>query len=250
MAAQTTSPQSPVSDDGRGGHFPQTHWSMLQGVRSEEQPAALRALEQLCQAYWKPMYLYLRRRGLDREQAADDIQGFFHHLLSRQILTTVLPGHGRFRTFMLTTLRNWRSDQHRAATAQKRGGSFVFHSVEELNALDRAALACPSDNAEEIFDRRWARTLYDAAMARTRERYAERGRLPLFLRLSGMFTGQAVDIHDSIAADLGMSRGAVKQAALEMRQLFGSLLRHEVRQIVNSEQEVDSELRHLISLLK
>ncbi len=231
-----------------GGTFPATPWSALLQDDGEGSSAHA-AWEKLARAYWKPLYVFLRRKELDHDTAADTIQGFFAHMLNREFLRDIERGSGRFRSFLLTSLQNWRTDQHRAATAQKRGGDepvIPLHEIEEMTCAESGIV----DSPEEAFDRRWARTLFDNALEKLGERLRDRGREAHFLKLRGLFTGEGTEPYANIAADLGSTEGAVQQAALELRREFGDVLRHEVGLTVTDADQVDGEIRYLVGLLR
>ncbi len=240
---------SPESGPCDGGAFPATAWSMLHQVQGGNDSESLAGWERLARAYWQPLYSFLRRRGVDHHSAADDIQGFFAHMLSREFFQRIERGDGLFRTFLLTALQRWRIDQHRAATAQKRGSGIAPLSLEELEGA-RAEPVAGGATPEEAFDRRWARTLYDNALGTLHGRLKARGREEQFLNLRGILTGQDTAKYADIATALNMSEGAVKQAALEMRREFGSVLRDEIRRTVADEAQIDGEIRYLLGLLR
>ena len=125
---------SPDSIPSGGGAFPATAWSMLHQVQGGTDSESLAGWERLARAYWQPLYAFLRRRGADHHSAADDVQGFFAHMLGRDFFRRIERGDGLFRTFLLTALQRWRIDQHRAATAQKRGLGIAPLSFPELEA--------------------------------------------------------------------------------------------------------------------
>ena len=230
-----------------GGTFPATPWSNL--LQNEgDGSTANAAWEQLARAYWKPLYIFLRRRGQDHHSAADDIQGFFAHLLSREFLRKIERGSGLFRSFLLTSLQHWRTDQYRAATAQKRGGGVSLISFDEME--DGMPQATDNVSPEEAFDRRWARNVFDNALETLHERFRNRGREDRFSKLRGLLTGQGAEPYQQIALDLSMSEGAVKQAALELRKEFRIVLRKEVRRTVADEEQVDAEIRYLLGFLR
>ncbi|MBP7948563.1 MAG: sigma-70 family RNA polymerase sigma factor [Verrucomicrobiales bacterium] len=229
------------------GAFPQTAWSMIcqmQGVDAEE---SSRGWERLAKAYWQPLYAFLRRRGADHHVACDDVQGFFAHILSKAFLRRIEPGNGLFRSFLLTALQNWRADQHRAAVALKRGGGQAPIPLEELNLAD---VPFTAGTAEEAYDRLWARAVYDQAITVLRERLVSRGRGPQFDQLHGLLTGLTVAKYQEIASALGMSEGAVKQAATDLRREFGGVLRGEIRKTVADDSQVDGEVRYLLGLMR
>ena len=249
MSKQPNIPElEPESEASQHGIFPLTAWSMLlQGKGDPEETHG--AWEQLARDYWKPLYILLRGRGCNHETAADDVQGFFEHLLNRDFMRRIERGDGLFRSFLLTTLQHWRTDQHRAATAQKRGGGVCLVPLEDLEAIGASPIGTEG-SPEENYDRRWAHTVYDNALTTLRERLKYRGREPQFQKLHGLLTGQGIDKYREIATLLGMSEGAVKQTALEMRREFGAVLRDEIRRTVVDEEQVDGEIRYLLGLLR
>ena len=242
---------APQSDSGMpgGGAFPVTAWSMLHQAQGEVPSASLAGWERLACAYWQPLYVFLRRRGADHHSAADDVQGFFAHLLSKTFLRRIEPGSGLFRSFLLGALQHWRTDQYRATTAQKRGGGqqpLALGDLEAAGFMPISAAATP----EEAFDRRWARAVYDNALTTLQARLKSRGREPLFLQLRGVLSGGDTPKYQEIAAALTMSESAVKQAALDLRREFGVILREEIRRTVTNEAQVDDEIRYLLGLLR
>lgn len=241
--------EEPASGTSQSSDFPPTAWSMLLQAQGDVPAAAHRAWEALARSYWQPLYAFLRRRGIDHHTAADDIQGFFAHLLSRDFLRRVERGNGLFRSFLLTSLQHWRADRHRAAQAQKRGDGAAHLSLQEME-LAGSTLPASSASPEEAFDRRWARSAYDNALSALQDRLQARGRGPQFLHLQGLFNGQGTAPYHEIATSLGMSEGAVKQAALELRREFGLVLRAEVSRTVATAGQVDGEIRYLLQLLR
>ena len=246
--ADNSTPQSD-SDMPGGGAFPITAWSMLNQAQGELPSECLAGWERLARAYWQPLYAFLRRRGADHHSAADDIQGFFAHLLSKDFLRRIEPGNGLFRSFLLTALQHWRTDQHRAATAQKRGGGQQPLSLADLEAAGFMPISGDA-TPEEAFDRRWARAVYDNALTTLQARLKSRGREPVFLQLRGLLSGGDTAKYQEIATALTMSESAVKQAALDLRREFGVTLREEIRRTVTNEAQVDDEIRYLLRLLR
>ena len=240
---------SPESTAPGGGAFPTTAWSMLRQVQGGTDCESLAGWERLARAYWQPLYVFLRGRGADHHSAADDVQGFFAHMLSRDFFRRIERGDGLFRSFLLTALQRWRIDQHRAATAQKRGHGIAPLPLAELEAAGAMPVAA-GITPEEAFDRRWARAVYDNALTNLHERLKARGREPQFLQLRGIITGQDTAKYLEIAIALGISEGAVKQAALQMRREFGTVLRDEIRRTVADEVQIDAEIRYLLLLLR
>lgn len=239
----------PAPESSASGAFPATAWSMLMQAQGEMSGDSLAGWERLARAYWQPLYAFLRRRGADHHSAADDIQGFFAHILSRDFLRRIEPGNGLFRSFLLSALQHWRTDQYRAATAQKRGSGHALIPLSELEAAGAVPVSTDA-TPEEAFDRRWARAVYDNALTALHQRFISRGREPLFLQLRGLLTGQDTAKYQLVAAELSMSEGAVRQAALELRREFGSTLRDEIGRTAADDSLVDGELRYLLDLLR
>jgi RNA polymerase sigma-70 factor (ECF subfamily) len=223
-------------------------WTAVVEAREGQTPAAMQALEQLARAYWRPLYVFLRQRGRDHENASEEVQGFFVHLLGRDFLRFVQPREGRFRTFLLASFTRWLDDQRDRANAAKRGGGQTLIPLQEFDSVNGLA---PSDQAapEEAFDRRWAREVFDTALARLAEAWEERAELFLALRTSLTSGGEAEE-YAAIGARLGMNEGAVKKAAFDLRAKFARIIREEVRRTVRDDAAVDEELRYLIKLLR
>lgn len=230
------------------GLFPDTLWSMVVGAGEADGDTALAALERLARAYWQPLHVFLRQRGMGHHEAADAVQGFFAHLIRREVLHGLERRETRFRTFLLTCLNRWQSNQRRDANALRRGGGARALPIHELPAEQ-----LPADMpAEHLYDRFWARALFDHALARLDAEIEARGERREFLqelrrRVCGSLSGRPQ--WDEVAERFGMSTVAVRKAAHDLRQRFAVLLRHEVRKVVGSDAEVDDELRHLAGLL-
>ncbi|HUE85435.1 MAG TPA: sigma-70 family RNA polymerase sigma factor [Vicinamibacterales bacterium] len=237
-----------MTANGRGGRFLTTRWTLVNaaGHRSDAHSAA--ALAELCQIYWPPLYSYLRRRGHDAEEAQDLTQGFFARLLERQDLRNVDPARGRFRGFLLTALKRYAINEHERATAGRRGGQHIrlsldFDEAERSYALDRRNDETP----ERVFDRKWAAIAIERALQRLRNESHEAGKTAatdmLLPYLSD--TGE-LPAYRAVAADLGLTEGAVKVAVHRLRQRFGAILRLEISETVLTPSEIDDEMRELI----
>ena len=238
-----------AADANGGGAFPQTAWSMVCQVQESDAGESSRGWERLAKAYWQPLYAFLRRRGSDHHSACDDVQGFFAHILGKPFRLSIDPGNGLFRSFLLGAMQNWRVDQHRLTLAQKRGAGQRPIPLDEMSLIE-ALPAAEGGTPEETFDRQWARSVYDQAIAVLRERLVSRGRAALFEHMQGLVTGQGGSKYQEIGSALGMSEGAVRQAATELRREFGGVLRGEIRKTVSDEAQVDGEIRYLLHLMK
>jgi RNA polymerase sigma factor (sigma-70 family) len=214
-------------------------------TRSEE------ALATLCRTYWHPLYAFLRRQGNGPHDAEDLAQGFFLHLLEKGGLEKVRREKGRFRSFLLASLKNFLADSWEKSQAQKRGGGVRVISFEAANAEEsyRAESSDPAD-PERLFDRRWAMTLLERVLQRLESEFVTAGRKERFDHLKVFLSGDPPDLTYSEAArPLGMTEGAVKVAVLRLRQRYRELLRSEVADTVATSEQADEELRDLFAVL-
>lgn len=208
------------------------------------------ALEALCRAYWFPLYAFVRRQGVTPHDAEDLTQGFFQHLLVRGALGRVAQDKGRFRTFLLASLKHFLADERDRAGAQKRGGGRSTISFDACDAEARYAIE-PRDelSPDRLFDRRWAIAVIDRALVRLTAEYAASGKTSLFDALRPLLTGGAASSYVELGAPFGMNEGAVKVAVHRLRQRYGVALRAEIAETVDTAAAVDAELRHLLDAL-
>lgn len=224
---------------------------MVLAARRQDSPEAAAALEKLCRAYWPPLYAYIRRDGCDQTEAQDLTQEFFARLLARDYLQQLRHQEGKFRSFLLAYLKNFLSEQRRRAGAQKRGGECVFVSLD-APAGEEGYLLEPVDELtpDQVFERRWAQAILQAALGRLREEFAARGQSALFERLQDYQPrepgGQS---YAQLGDDLGMSEAAVKSVVQRMRQRHRELLREEIAQTVTRPEEIEEELHYFRTLL-
>jgi RNA polymerase sigma-70 factor (ECF subfamily) len=210
------------------------------------------ALAALCRAYWFPLYAFVRRQGISPHDAEDLTQGFFAHLLAKGALGNVAREKGRFRTFLLASLKHFLADERDRAQAQKRGGGQTAISFDACDAEARYAIE-PRDelSPDRLFDRRWALAVIDRALARLRYEYAASGKSALFDALRPLLTGAGAAIsYAELGAPFAMNEGAVKVGVHRLRQRYGAALRAEIAETVDTAAEVDAELRHLIDALR
>jgi RNA polymerase sigma factor (sigma-70 family) len=253
----------PVSDethsrDPADRRFATTRWSIVLaagGDRSAAAGTAARdALAVLCETYWYPLYAYVRRCGHVPEEARDLTQSFFVRLLDKNTVAAADPSRGRFRSFLLTALKNFLASEWSRASAEKRGGgrpilrlSADFDSAERQYAREPADTLTP----ERLYERRWALTLLDTVLAGLQEQYAAAGRAPLFDRLKPYLTGGAqAPPHAQTAADLGLTEGAVQVAVHRIRRRYRDLLRAHIAATVESPEQVDEEIRDLFRAVR
>lgn len=240
-----------LSPHGRRAQFATTRWSLVLAAAGDVSPSADEALERLCESYWYPLYAYLRGRGCNPDTAQDLTQAFFARLLDKEkrVLRQADPSRGRFRSFLLASIKNFAANEHERTLAMKRGAGVGELSLEFETAEGRFQLEPPTDETpERVFDRRWALTLLDRVVARLREQTTKGGRQRQFERLKVYLTGEQPQVtYAEVAIELGLTEGAVKVAVHRLRRQFRDLLRQEIEQTVSSASEVESEMRHLWS---
>jgi RNA polymerase sigma-70 factor (ECF subfamily) len=238
---------SPTARDA----FHTTHWSVVLAAREGDEARATEAMEKLCRAYWHPLYAFLRRDGRSPEDAQDVVQGFFAHLLARNFLHGLAKENGRFRSFLLASLRHFLSDQWDKARALKRGGGQTPVSLDDASAEARFRIEPVDDlSADRLYERQWALTLLEQALARLEAEFAEAGKGELFGVLR-QFQGDepAPSTAAEAAARLGMPENTFKSHLLRFRRRYRELLCEEVAQTVATPADVADELRHLKAVL-
>ena len=232
--------------------FHTTRWSLVAAAAGQDGEHSRTALADLCEAYWYPLYAFLRRRGNSAEDARDLTQEFFATLLEKGYLADADPDRGRFRSFLLTAVDRFAAKQHDRAAALKRGGGQRFFSIDFTDGEQRY-LREPADNwtPQRIFERRWALTLLDRTLARLRQEHAASGKLAHFDALKTFLTGEAgAPSLRQVAEQLELTEGAVKVAVHRLRQKYREVLRAEIAQTVAGEEDVDSELTLLLAALR
>jgi RNA polymerase sigma-70 factor (ECF subfamily) len=209
------------------------------------------ALEQLCRAYWWPLYVFVRRRGHEAHDAQDLTQAFFAGLLAKDFLRAVDRSKGKFRSFLLAALEHFLAKEWRRANAQKRGGKFAFVSINDETAEQPYLQVAATDGSpEKVFDREWATTLLGNVVARLQAEYVAADKQTLFAELKGFLTSEKnAASYDELAAKLNTTKAALKMAVSRMRKRYGELLREEIGNTVSSPEEVDEELRALVKAL-
>jgi RNA polymerase sigma factor (sigma-70 family) len=231
--------------------FPTTRWTTVLAVSGADSDLAQQALATLCQIYWYPLYAYARAQAHTPEAAEDLTQAFFVRFLERRDLQKVDRQKGRFRSYLLAAFRHFLADEFDKAVARKRGGGQTLVSIDAQNAEERFLLE-PVDalSPDKIYERRWALTVLEEALARLRNEYQESGKARLYTALEGLLTrdGQPAS-YATIGRQLGLSESAVKSALHRLRQRHRGLIREEVAQTVGTKEEVDEEVRHLIAVL-
>lgn len=232
-----------------GSRFPDTSWGLVLATRDPQ--CERRAFAALCECYRTPVLATLRRRGLATPDADDLVQGFFLHLLERGTIARADPARGRFRSFMLGSLRwflaNTLEHQHAAKRLAPQHALGIEHADAELAAHHHAV----EDTAFELqFDRAWARTLVSNALDNLRSEYARQGNAHIYDALHGMLDPHGLaPSYASLAARLDSNEGAAKVAVHRLRHRFRAVLRAEIARTVAGAREVDDEMRHLRDVL-
>jgi RNA polymerase sigma factor (sigma-70 family) len=231
--------------------FATTHWSVVLAAQGPS-PAADEALEKLCRIYWRPIYGFLRRKGVDPEEAKDLTQGFFALLLERRDLDTVRKEKGRLRSYLLTALKHFLTNEHNRAMAIKRGEGQRLIPLEDLHERERVGFE-PTDAraADQIYERRWALTVLDQVLARLGDEYRAADNIQLFDRLQKSLTDEPDRPSPAdTAREFGMTESAVRQASYRFRQRYRQLLREEIAHTVMGPGDIEDELRHLVAVLR
>jgi len=247
--AEATGTETATS--GQGTWFTTTHWSVVLSAREHDSPQAAASLEKLCRTYWYPLYAYVRRQGYDEPSAKDLTQEFFFRLLHKNRLDQVQREKGKFRSFLLASLKHFLSDERDKARAQKRGGGQTFVSLDDSTSEERYRLEpVETMDAEKLFERRWALTLLEQARTRLKEEYLESGKSSLYDRLK-VFEGGDKNgpPYTQVALELGLTESGVKSAVSRLRQRYRELVREEVAHTVERPEEVDGEIRYLITVI-
>jgi RNA polymerase sigma factor (sigma-70 family) len=241
----------PAARRGVSRQFDTTHWSLVLAARTGHSPESRSALAQLCEAYWYPIYAFIRRQGHEADAALDLTQGFFTRLLEKGTLRHVDPELGRFRAFLIASVRHYLSNERDREEARKRspGTSVLSLDAELAEGMYRVE---PADalTPETLFERKWAMTVLERAMRRLADESPNGEGRRRFARLRGYLIAEQPGLpYSAAASELGMTENAVKTAVLRLRRRFGECLRDEIAQTVRNPADVDEELRHLLGVV-
>jgi RNA polymerase sigma factor (sigma-70 family) len=233
------------------GNFRTTRWTVIHAARARNEPGSAEALATLCEAYWYPLYVFVRRSGHGPDDARDLTQAYFLKLLEKGYLESVRPEAGKFRSFLRTSMKHFLANTRRDAAALKRGGGATLVSLDLDEAEDRYRHEPADDETpERAYERRWAWAVIARARARLRAEYESSGGSRRFELLSGHLTGGGkARAHREIAEELGTTEAAVKMSVSRLRRQFGKALREEIADTIDDPAEVDAELRYLLTIL-
>lgn len=231
--------------------FATTQWSLVLCAGDRSGGAAREALSRLCSMYWYPVFSFVRRRGHSPDEAQDLTQGFFTRLIEKGDIADADRSRGKFRTFLLSACEHFLANERDRSRAQKRGAGVTHLSIDLAAAEERYQRALShAETPERLFDRQWSLTLLGSVLDELRREYAGAGNERLFDRLAGFLTMEDdAGSHAEAARDLGMTAGAVKVAVHRLRRRYRDALRGRIAETVESENDVDDELRHLMKTL-
>jgi RNA polymerase sigma-70 factor (ECF subfamily) len=231
--------------------FTTTRWTLVLAAKRRSDPAGSEAFAQLCARYYEPLYSYLRRRGRTPEDAQDLMQGFMARLVEKELLRHADPESGRFRAFLLTSLKHYVANEHVRTTAIKRGGAQPFLSLDLQAAEDRYRNEPRDDlTPEHLYERRWAMAVLERALVALRAEFRENGRETFYDAVHESLIGESdTPLYRTIAERFGTSESAVKVTVHRMRRRYRELVRDEVAGTVESEAAVDDEVRYLMTAL-
>jgi RNA polymerase sigma factor (sigma-70 family) len=234
-----------------GASFATTHWSVVAQAALTDVPEAADALANLCETYWPPIYSFIRRRGYSPADAQDLTQSFFAFFLRTKAYARADPVHGKFRSFLLASVKNFLANDWDRNQALRRGGDYQFVSLNSETAeAFYDASAAPDSTAERFFDLRWATTLMTGALNSLRQELQGEGKVKLFEQLSNFLAGGSViSSYDEVSARTGLPRATVKTHVHRLRLRYREIVREEVARTVSSPNEIDEELRYLCSIL-
>lgn len=230
--------------------FAPTHWTAVFLARGKT-PEAESALENLCRTYWPPIYAFIRRQGRSPAEAQDLTQAFILHLLETNALVGVERGKGKFRSFLLASLRNFLANEWDKTKAQKRGGGTLLISLDQMSGENPGDFDLPDAvTPEVIFERRWAESLIDVALSRLEEDYTVNGKVRIFEELKGtLMEARSAVRYVELARRLGTTEASVRVAVHRLRQRYREILRAEIANTVSTPAEVDDEIRKLFAVL-
>jgi RNA polymerase sigma factor (sigma-70 family) len=232
-----------------GGGFPPTRWSVVLSAAQSGSLEADTALARLCEAYWYPLYAFLRHQGHAPEEAEDLTQEFLVRLVHKHYLDGLKQEGGRFRSFLLTALKCFLANEWNREHAQKRGGGQPLISIDAAAELRYQREFIDTVAPDTVFDRQWAFTVMDRVLDRLQEEYTRAGKQDLFDRLQGCLPGGDGQLaYAEAGVALGLKESSVRMAVLRLRRRYGQLLREEIAETVTSPEEIEEEIRHLIEV--
>lgn len=242
-----TSNHSSQSSSAPGDIFATTHWTVVLAAGKRHTPQSDRALEELCRSYWFPLYAYVRRRGHAKEDAEDLVQAFFARFLAKNYLEGLSAERGRFRAFLLASLKHFLANDWDKSQRQKRGGGAEHLSLDWQTADTKFQVAATAEpSPDKAFDREWALALLAKVIERLQAECAAEGKANVFEQLKAFLAaGKGESAQSEVAKTLGMEEGAVRVAVHRLRKRYRQLLRDEIAHTLSDAVMVDEEMRAL-----
>lgn len=233
------------------GRFATTHWSVVLQAGGTTGRESQQALEQLCRAYWYPLYAFARRRGASAAEAQDLTQGFFVHVLESALVNKADPLVGKFRSFLLSSFQHYVAHEEDRARAQKRGGGRAFSidgaAAEQWFGLEPAT----QETAERLFERSWATQVLEQALEQLKGEFKAAGKASVFQELSPLLEGEKVEGgYAGLACKLDVVEGTIKWMVHRMRNRYRELIHTVIADAVASPEQVEEEVQHLIAVLR
>jgi len=240
---------SSLPANSKPAQFTTTHWSLVFAAGQNFSPSSEEAVAKLCENYWYPLYYYVRRQGHGPEDAEDLTQQFFARLLEKNYLSKASRDRGKFRSFLLGSMKHFLVNEWKRTGRLKRGGGQSFISFDFFRAESRYTFE-PVSAPEYAYEKQWAVALVEQVIKGLTHEYGAMGKGALYAELKGFIWGEESSAsYAEIGCRLNMAEGAVKVSVHRLRQRFSALLRAEVANTVSGSEEIDDELRHLIAVL-
>jgi DNA-directed RNA polymerase specialized sigma24 family protein len=235
---------------GGRARFQTTSWSLVLAAASNPNEARA-ALASLCESYWNPVYVFIRCSGYDADKSQDLAQEFFARLIEKNYLKDADRTRGRFRSFLLASVKHFLSNESDRDRALKRGGGRPPVSFDAIEA-ERWYMPPAADNVtpETLFERRWAVTLLGRVIGLLQKEYVEAGKQEQYASLELFLNNDSDDLrYEQVATRMGVSAGALRMSVLRMRRRYRALLHAEIAETVTSPEEINEEIRFLMSRL-
>jgi RNA polymerase sigma-70 factor (ECF subfamily) len=238
------------SPGGAAPKFATTHWTAVVSAGDHASARSQGALAELCQTYWYPLYVFVRRKGVDAEEARDLTQSFLADFLERNQFSRADRALGRFRSFLVASLENFLHNEWRRCSARKRGGGLVAISMEALYAAERLITEPSTTETPAVaYDRQWVRTLLNKAIGHLQCEWEEDGRSALFQEFLAHLWGDATSVpYAELCARFDLTPVNLRVTFHRFRQRYRELLRRAVADTVASASEIEDELRFLMQV--
>jgi RNA polymerase sigma-70 factor (ECF subfamily) len=234
-----------------GARFATTHWSIVARSALTDVPEAAKALAQLCELYWPPIYSFIRRRGHAPSDAQDLTQSFFAFFLRTKAYAHTDRLHGKFRSFLLASVKNFLADNWDRNQAIRRGGGYQFIPFDpEAAETFYDTSSSPDSTPEHLFELRWAKTLTSGALNLLGQELHSEGKTKIFEQLkSFLIGGPVLPSYEEAATRTGIPAATVKTHVHRLRLRYREIVRREVARTVSAPHEIDEELRYLYTVL-